>query len=78
MAGMLPAVPEGTLQHVSRAGRREQSLSVWSWQDGVLVTVEAANDGQAYMIGKKCLEAGISPDPADIANPDFGLKALIT
>ena len=77
MAGMLPSVPEGALQHVSRAGRRDHSLSVWSWCDRVLVTVEAANDGQAYMIGKKCLEAGISPDPADIANPDFGLKTLI-
>jgi NADPH-dependent 2,4-dienoyl-CoA reductase/sulfur reductase-like enzyme len=77
MAGMLPSAPEGALQHVSRAGRRDHSLSVWSWCDGVLVTVEAANDGQAYMIGKKCLEAGISPDPADIANPDFGLKTLI-
>jgi hypothetical protein len=42
-----------------------------------LVAIEAANDGQAYMIGKKCLEAGRHPDPQNIANPEFSLKSLL-
>lgn len=78
MAGMLPAVQDDVLQHVSRAGRRENSLSIWSWYKSKLVMVEAANDGLAYMVGKKCLEAGVSPDPADIENPGFALKTLLS
>ncbi|MEC7704960.1 MAG: oxidoreductase C-terminal domain-containing protein, partial [Pseudomonadota bacterium] len=60
------------------AGRRENSVSVWSYNGSELVSVEVANDPQAYMIGKKCLEAGLSPAPSDIANTDLVLKSLLT
>ena len=76
MAGLVPTSSE-KLVTITRKGRRENSLSVWSWLDGCLVAVEAANDGQAYMIGKKCLEAGTHPDPQDIADPEFSLKSLL-
>lgn len=76
MAGLVP--PDGlSVSVATRTGRRENSLSVWSYDGAELVSVEAANDPQAYMIGKKCLEAGLSPDPSDIANPDFVLKSLL-
>ena len=76
MAGLVPA--DGpSVSAVTRTGRRENSLSVWSYDGPCLVSVEAANDPQAYMIGKKCLEADLNPDPADIANPDFMLKSLL-
>ena len=77
MAGIVPVAQEAELISVTRAGRRENSLSVWSWLDGQLVAIEAANDGQAYMIGKKCLEAGRHPDPQEIANPEFAPKTLL-
>ena len=76
MAGLVPAASD-KLVTITRKGRRENSLSVWSWLDGNLVAIEAANDGQAYMIGKKCLEAGRHPDPQNIANPEFSLKSLL-
>ena len=76
MAGLVPPEPD-TTQAVTRAGRRENSLSVWTYSADGLAAVEAASDPQAYMIGKKCLESGLSPDPADIANPDFMLKSLL-
>ena len=76
MAGLVPAASD-KLVTITRKGRRENSLSVWSWLDGNLVAIEAANDGQAYMIGKKCLEAGRHPDPQNIANPEFSLKFLL-
>ena len=76
MAGLVPA--DGpSVSVATRAGRRENSLSVWSYDGADLVSVEAANDPQAYMIGKKCLEAGLSPDASDLANPDFVLKSLL-
>ena len=77
MAGIVPVAREAELISITRAGRRENSLSVWSWLDGQLVAIESANDGQAYMIGKKCLEAGRHPGPQEIANPEFALKTLL-
>ncbi len=76
MAGLVPATSD-KLVTVTRKGRRKNSLSVWSWLDGNLVAIEVANDGQAYMIGKKCLETGRHPDPQHIANPEFSLKSLL-
>ena len=77
MAGLIPTQAADQLVSVSRAGRRENSLSVWSWHNDQLVAIEAANDGQAYMIGKKCLEAGRHPRPQEIENPSFALKSLL-
>ncbi|UXU75612.1 MULTISPECIES: NAD(P)/FAD-dependent oxidoreductase [unclassified Paracoccus (in: a-proteobacteria)] len=50
--------------------------SVWYYRGGQLVAVDALNDPRAYMIGKRLIEAGRSPDPAALAAaPD--LKALL-
>lgn len=76
MAGLVPSENDMTAS-VTRAGRREGSLSVWSYGAGKLASVEAANDPQAYMIGKKCLESGQNPTPADIKNSEFLLKSLL-
>ena len=77
MAGLVPADAPSVLS-VTRTGLRKNSMSVWSYDGTELVSVEVANDPQAYMIGKKCLEAGLSPAPSDIANPDLVLKSLLT
>ena len=77
MAGLVPTQTTDQLVSVIRAGRRENSLSVWSWHNDQLVAIEAANDGQAYLIGKKCLEAGHHPRPQEIENPSFALKSLL-
>ena len=74
-AGLVPAPADDVMQ-ATRAGKREGGLSVWSYKSGKLVAVESINDPQAYMIGKICLEKGVSPAPADIENPDFELKSL--
>jgi 3-phenylpropionate/trans-cinnamate dioxygenase ferredoxin reductase subunit len=34
------------------------------------------NDPRAYMTGKRWIEAGVSPDPAGLADPAVDLKAL--
>ena len=74
-AGLVPA-PDDEVMQVTRAGKREGGLSVWSYRSGHLCAVEAINDPQAYMIGKLCLEKHISPDAADIADAAFELKSL--
>lgn len=77
IAGLMPSAEAERMRFVRRTGRREGSLSIWSWLDGQFVAVESANDPQAYMIGKKMLEAGTPLDPDQIADPDFQLKSLL-
>ena len=62
---------------VTRAGDGQHGGSVWYFRDGALIAVDALNDPRAYMIGKRLIEAGISPDPAQVADPAADLKALV-
>ena len=60
---------------VSRRG--EGSASFWYYLRETLLAVDAANDPRGYMVGKRMIEAGKSPDPALIADPATDLKALL-
>ena len=63
-------------QVVTRAGQGDHVASVWYYRQGALIAVDALNDARAYMIGKRLIEGGISPDPTAIPTvPD--LKALL-
>ncbi|MGB3243700.1 MAG: FAD/NAD(P)-binding oxidoreductase [Sulfitobacter sp.] len=53
------------------------SVSFWYYLGDRLLAVDAANDPRGYMVGKRLIEAGKSPDPAAIADPDTDLKALL-
>jgi len=60
---------------VSRLG--EGSASFWYYLGETLLAVDAANDPRGYMVGKRLIEAGKSPDPVLIADPATDLKALL-
>lgn len=60
---------------VTRLG--EGSASFWYYLGDTLLAVDAANDPRGYMVGKRLIEAGKSPDPALVADPDTDLKALL-
>lgn len=59
-----------------RPGARPGSQSVWYWQGDRLLSVDAMNDPRAYMTAKRWIEAGVSPDPAAVADAATDLKAL--
>lgn len=61
---------------VTRAGEGG-TISLWYYRGPGLLAVDAMNDPRAYMIGKRLIEAGASPDPALIADPGTDLKALL-
>jgi 3-phenylpropionate/trans-cinnamate dioxygenase ferredoxin reductase subunit len=61
---------------VTRPGE-DGAISFWYYQGDRLLAVDAMNDSRAYMIGKRLIEAGKSPDPAVIADPATDLKALL-
>lgn len=54
-----------------------QTVSFWYYRDGTLLAVDAMNDPRAYMIGKRLIEAGKSPDAAIIADTESDLKGLL-
>jgi len=51
--------------------------SHWYFAGDRLLAVDALGDPRAYMIGKRLIEAGRSPDPALLADPATDLKALL-
>jgi 3-phenylpropionate/trans-cinnamate dioxygenase ferredoxin reductase subunit len=54
-----------------------EAVSHWYYAGDRLIAVDAMNDSRAYMIGKRLIEAGKSPDPARIADPEADLKPLL-
>ncbi|MDC3234951.1 FAD-dependent oxidoreductase [Candidatus Puniceispirillum sp.] len=76
-AGIVPQ-EAAAVQYVLRPGKREGGLSVWSYDvHGKLAAIEAVRDPAAYMLGKKCLDLGLSPPSSDIGNADFDLKDFV-
>lgn len=59
-----------------RLGQREGSVSVWYFREGRFIAVDAVNDAKAYVVGKKLLELGRSPDRAQLEDPALDLKTL--
>jgi 3-phenylpropionate/trans-cinnamate dioxygenase ferredoxin reductase subunit len=60
-----------------RPGEKPGSKSVWYYQGNTLLAVDAMNDPRAYMIGKRLIEAGQSPAPDAVSNPEVALKSLL-
>jgi len=59
-----------------RAGSRAGAESIWYYQGDRFLAVDAISEPKAYMLGKRWLGAGISPDPAALADPTVELKNL--
>ncbi|MBJ6372319.1 NAD(P)/FAD-dependent oxidoreductase [Sedimentitalea arenosa] len=61
---------------VTRKGDKG-AVSFWYFAGDRLLAVDAMNDPRAYMIGKRLIEAGKSPDAEIIAASGSDLKALL-
>lgn len=53
------------------------ALSVWYYQRDELLAVDAINQPGAYIVGKRLIAQGRSPDQAKVSDPDFELKSLL-
>lgn len=61
---------------VTRQGEGSHA-SFWYYKGDTLLAVDAMNAPRDYMIGKRLIEGGKSPDPAVIADPAADLKPLM-
>ncbi|WP_371155474.1 NAD(P)/FAD-dependent oxidoreductase [Jannaschia sp. 2305UL9-9] len=57
--------------------RAAEARSHWYYKGDTLLAVDAMNDPRAYMIGKRLIEAGRSPDKSAVADPDTPIKSLL-
>ncbi|SDD24986.1 3-phenylpropionate/trans-cinnamate dioxygenase ferredoxin reductase subunit [Paracoccus isoporae] len=62
---------------VTRAADGTHAGSVWYYRGDRLIAVDALNDPRAYMVGKRLIEAGKSPEPVRVADPTTPLKDLL-
>ena len=60
---------------ITREG--DGSVSYWYYKENHLLALDAMNDPRAYMVGKRLIEAGKTPDPVAVADPATDLKALL-
>jgi 3-phenylpropionate/trans-cinnamate dioxygenase ferredoxin reductase subunit len=63
--------------HVVTRKTSEDQVAFWYFRGGTLLAVDAMNDARAYMVGKRLIEAGRSPDPVVLADPAADLKPLL-
>jgi 3-phenylpropionate/trans-cinnamate dioxygenase ferredoxin reductase subunit len=62
---------------IVRPGIKEASISHWYYRREQLIAVDVMNDPKTYMIAKRLIDLGRSPEPQLIADPSLNLKALI-
>ncbi|MGX9853996.1 NAD(P)/FAD-dependent oxidoreductase [Limimaricola variabilis] len=60
-----------------RPGETPAQASHWYYRGDKLIAVDAMNDSRAYMVGKRLIEGGKSPDPAHATDPATELKSLL-
>ena len=53
------------------------SQSFWYYAQDTLVAVDAMNDPRAYVVAKKLIESGLTPDPALVEDASSNLKDLL-
>ena len=54
-----------------------ERISHWYYRDGEFKSVDAINDPISYMVGKKLIERGQTPDPKNIRSVSFNVKSLL-
>lgn len=57
--------------------RTAGAQSHWYFARSTFLAVDAMNDPRAFMLGKRLLEMGRSPDPALLSDPAIDLKSLL-
>ncbi len=62
---------------VTRAGRREGSMSHFYFSEGKFIAADCMNDGAVYVLSRRLLAAGTPLSPEQVADKEFDLKSLL-
>jgi len=64
-------------QVVTRGDTATQTFSAYYYRAGRLIAIDTLNQPPEHMTGRKLLDKGISPTPAQAADPAFDLTSLL-
>ncbi len=53
-----------------------ERVSFWYYKDGKLLAVDAMKDAKSYMMGKRWIAAGQTPDPVGVADASANLREI--
>lgn len=67
----------GRTHCITRGDPEQGRFSVFHYRDATLIAVDSVNQPLEHILSRKLLAAGISPDPAIIADPNIALKSLL-
>ena len=68
----------GADQWVLRGSLASGAFSVYHFKAGALIAVDSVNSSRDHLGARKLLDAGVQPTPAQVADLDFDLAALLT
>src|SRR5690606_22676229 len=60
----------------SDARPESSAVSVWYFQGARLIALDALNDAKAFMLGRRWIEAGLSPAAEDLSRTQRALQSL--
>ncbi|PBB89241.1 pyridine nucleotide-disulfide oxidoreductase [Mesorhizobium sp. WSM3864] len=63
---------------VERKGDRERSRSIWYFEGGRLLALDAMNEARAYMVAKRIIEAGQTVSLENVADASRDVKSLLS
>lgn len=78
IAGLNTGYDQVVTRMGAEGGGASAARSFWYYREGQLLAVDAANDPRAYMIGKRLIENGKTPDPALVGDAGIELKSLMS
>jgi 3-phenylpropionate/trans-cinnamate dioxygenase ferredoxin reductase component len=59
-------------------GPEGEAVSFWYFKGDRLIAVDAMNDSRAYMVGKRLIETGKSPEKSAVADMSYPIKSLLS
>jgi len=62
---------------VVRDAGRPGAASHWYFRGNTLLAVDAMNDARSYMIAKRLIASGLSPDPRSVGSPSTDLSHFL-
>ncbi len=73
----MAGISAGHDQEVLRGDPDARRFSMYYYKSGRLVAIDSINRPVDHMLGRKLLTAGVTPTPAQAADPSFDLKTLL-
>jgi 3-phenylpropionate/trans-cinnamate dioxygenase ferredoxin reductase subunit len=67
----------GAEEHVLRGSLEDGSFSVFHFRAGRLVAVDSVSAPKEHLLARRLLDAGVTPMPAQCADPGFDLASLL-